>query len=99
MEKIRLIARVIAKPGRESELRGLLRGMLVPSRAEAGCELYELYESTEPGRFYFNEIWKSKDLLDRHMDTPSFRHLKATLPELLAEPLEMSFVRAVSEST
>jgi quinol monooxygenase YgiN len=31
----------------------LLQGMLIPTRAESGCELYELYESDSRGRFYF----------------------------------------------
>jgi quinol monooxygenase YgiN len=39
-------------PGKESQRKELLQGMLTPTQAERGCRLYELYESGERGRFY-----------------------------------------------
>ena len=55
MAEVRVIARSVARRGRESQLRELLRGMLAPTRAELGCKLYELYESNSKGRFYIYE--------------------------------------------
>jgi quinol monooxygenase YgiN len=45
MAKVQVIARFVAREGRESQLRALLQGMLTPTRAASGCESYELYES------------------------------------------------------
>ena len=45
MDEVRVIARSVAREGRENQLRELLRGMLAPTRAESGCRLYEFYES------------------------------------------------------
>jgi quinol monooxygenase YgiN len=53
MTKVRVIARAVARKGKEDQLKELLQGMLAPTRAEPGCGLYELYESGERGRFYF----------------------------------------------
>jgi quinol monooxygenase YgiN len=53
MTKVRVIARAVARKGKEDQLKELLQGMLAPTLAEPGCRLYELYESGERGRFYF----------------------------------------------
>ncbi len=96
MEKTRVIARIVAKSGKEAELRTLLRGMLAPTHAEDGCEFYELYESNEPGRFYFYELWTTKAHLDAHCATPHFQNLVAAGAELFAGPPEINLVREVT---
>ena len=60
MAEVRVIARSVARKGKEDQLRALLQGMLVPTRAEKGCISYELYESDSMGRFYFDEAWESQ---------------------------------------
>jgi|ERR1022692_3088277 quinol monooxygenase YgiN len=95
MAKVQVIARFVAREGRESQLRALLEGMLAPTRAESGCELYELYESDSSGRFYLYEIWGSQAALDRHMATPHFKRLKQTGGELVREPFEVNIVKRI----
>ncbi len=55
MAEVQVIARFVAREGKENQLRALLQSMLAPTRAESGCELYELYESDSWGRFFFCE--------------------------------------------
>jgi quinol monooxygenase YgiN len=95
MAKVHVIARFVAGQGRENHLRALLQGMLAPTRAESGCELYELYESDSKGRFYLYERWESQAALDRHMATPHFERLKKTGAELVEEPFEVNIVREI----
>jgi quinol monooxygenase YgiN len=95
MAKVHVIARFVAREGRENQLRALLQGMLIPTRAESGCELYELYESDLRGRFYLNETWESQAALDRHMATPHFERLKKTGRELVREPFEVNLVKGI----
>jgi quinol monooxygenase YgiN len=40
MAKAQVIARFVAREGREIQLRALMQSMLAPTRAESGCELY-----------------------------------------------------------
>ena len=63
MSEVRVIARSVARRGSENQLRELLRGMLAPTRAEAGCKLYELYESDSGGAFIFMKYGRVKLLL------------------------------------
>jgi quinol monooxygenase YgiN len=95
MAKVHVIARFAAHEGNENQLRSLLQGMLMPTRAESGCELYELYESDSRGRFYLCETWESQAALDRHKEAPPFKHLQKTVGEFLKEPFEVNIVRMV----
>ena len=95
MSEVRVIARSVARRGKENQLRELLRGMLAPTRAESGCRLYELLESTSEGRFYFNEIWESQAALDQHAASRHFKHLDQTVGELVREPFEVSILKTI----
>jgi quinol monooxygenase YgiN len=69
--------------------------MLIPTRAESGCKLYELYESDSKGRFYFYEIWESQSDLDRHAGSPHFKHLAQAIVELIQEPFEVNILERI----
>jgi quinol monooxygenase YgiN len=95
MAKVDVIARFVARDGRETQLRALLQGMLTPTRAESGCELYELYESDSRGRFYLSETWETQAALDRHLATPHFKYLEQTGADLVREPFEINIVERI----
>jgi quinol monooxygenase YgiN len=95
MAEVRVIARSVARRGKENQLRELLQGMLAPTRAESGCKLYELYESDSKGRFYFYEIWESQAALDQHAASAHFRHLERAVRELVEEPFEVNILERI----
>jgi quinol monooxygenase YgiN len=95
MAEVRVIARSVARKGKEDQLRSLLRGMLAPTRAEQGCKSYELYESDSPGRFYFDETWESQASLDKHIATPHFKHLEQNIGQLLEGPFEINILKSI----
>lgn len=95
MAEVRVIARAVARKGKEDQLRALLQGMLVPTRAEQGCKSYELYESDSRGRFYFDEAWESQAALDKHIATPHFKHLEQASGELLEGPFEVNILKRI----
>ena len=99
MAKVDVIVRFVSHEGKEVQLKALLQGMLAPTRAESGCELYELYESEVRGRFYLCETWASPAALDRHIATPHFKRLERTGAELVEEPFEINIVRRVLTRT
>lgn len=96
MNEVRVIARFVAKAGKEDELRNLLQGLVAPTHAETGCKIYNLYESDIAGRFYFYELWESKETLEAHLGTPHLEHLKAVIGDLVGEPFEVNLVKALS---
>ena len=76
MDKIRVIARALARTGKEEQLRNTLAGMLTPTRAEHGCRLYE----------------ESRDALDRHTQTPHYKQLAQNSRDLLEGAFEVIFL-------
>jgi quinol monooxygenase YgiN len=97
MAQVRLIARAVAKQGKQDELRKVLQRMLAPTHAEQGNVFYELFESHEGGSFFFNELWQSQQALDQHAASPHFKKLKEEIRELLAEPFEINLLTEIHE--
>jgi quinol monooxygenase YgiN len=98
MAEVRVIARFVARKGKEDQLRAVLQGMLAPTGAELGCKLYELYESNSKGRFYIYEIYESQATLDQHAASSHFKHLEQTVGELLQEPFEVNILERVTSA-
>jgi quinol monooxygenase YgiN len=95
MDEIRVIARALARAGKEEQLRNTLVEMLTPTRAEQGCRLYALYESNNKGLFYFYEKWESQDALDRHIETPHYRQLGQNIRDLLEGAFEVNVLNSL----
>jgi len=63
-------------PGRELDLKQHLLSLACPTRAEAGCIAYDLYESPEQAHEFMRyEVWASREALEAHKKTP---HLRAS---------------------
>ena len=68
-QAVRVVARVVARPGKEDELRALLRGLIEPTRREPGCVTYELLQNTaDPTDFTFVEEWSSEVMDTKNLD-------------------------------
>lgn len=82
---VRVVARVVARPGKEDELRVLLRGLIEPTRREPGCVTYELLQNTANSTdFTFVEEWRSEADLDAHLQSAHLQHARVRLPDLAA---------------
>lgn len=80
MPPVTVTATFQARPGKESELRAVLLGLLSPTRQEPGCLNYDLHQSPDdPAKFLFHENWTSKAALDVHLQSP---HIKKLLPRV-----------------
>jgi quinol monooxygenase YgiN len=95
MNKVRVIARAVARKGKEDQLKRLLQNMLAPTQAEPGCRLYELYQSGEQVRFYFYELWENQAALEQHAASPHYKHLELIVRDLLEEPFEVNILKEV----
>jgi quinol monooxygenase YgiN len=79
---LRVIARITARAETVDQVRGILEGLVTPTRAEAGCVVYELLQNrTDPTDFTFVEEWASDESFERHHTTD---HIRAAFPKLEA---------------
>jgi quinol monooxygenase YgiN len=90
MKTITVVATFQAKPGKETELKSALIGLVAPTRLEDGCINYDLHVLPEdPAKFLFHENWTTKAALDTHLQNT---HIQALLPrvgELCVAPPEI----------
>jgi quinol monooxygenase YgiN len=80
------MARISAQSGREAKLREVLQDLVRPSRGEADCVSYELFENEDnPTEFVTVEQWANQAAVDAHMATPHVAAAIARAGELLAQ--------------
>jgi quinol monooxygenase YgiN len=87
MKTVTVVATFEARPGKETELRNALVGLVAPTRKENGCLNYDLHISPEnAARFLFHENWTTKAALDAHLQAPHVQALLPRVDELCKEP-------------
>ena len=89
-DTVRVIARLRAKPGRESDLQSVASGLIAPTRREAGCIRYELLvNEADPAEFIFVEEWRDGDALNAHLATAHVQYALSRCSELLLGELDL----------
>jgi len=84
--EIRVVAILLAKPGKAAELEAVLKAAVVPSRAEAGCREYILHvDEANPERFVFVERWIDHTAIEHHRNTVHYREMGAAAADLVLE--------------
>ena len=82
-EVITVVTFIHGIAGREDDLHAHLLSLAAPTRAEAGCLQYDLYQSPEqPAEFLRLERWQSLAALEAHKATP---HLRASFEKRTRE--------------
>ncbi len=93
---MRIVATITAKPGKADALRPILLTMLPPSRAEAGCKLYELHEDRDAaGHFVFYERYTDAAAFAFHLGTPHFKQLGPAIADLVEVPPKITQLKLV----
>ena len=84
---VHVVARYLAKPGKEDEVRRLLVTLIAPSRGELGCYQYDLLRNPDdPRDFCFVERWEDDRALDQHSATEHVKTVTAQVEGLVEVP-------------
>ena len=82
-----MVARFIAKAGKEEALKSVLTTAVAPTRRELACYQYDLLGNPQnPREFCFVERWEDDKSLDRHLETPHVKTMLAEVEELVDVP-------------
>jgi quinol monooxygenase YgiN len=77
---VHVLARYVAKPGKEDALKSALVALVPPSRRELGCYQYDLLvDSNDARQLCFVERWDDAAALDQHLAT---NHVKNALGQI-----------------
>jgi len=84
---VHVLARFVAKAGKEEALKSALSAAVAPSRRELGCYQYDLMVSAnEPREYCFVERWEGAAALEQHLETPHAKKLLADVENLVESP-------------
>lgn len=91
------MAEVKAKAEFIAEVKRECAALVEPSRAEKGCLVYDLFESSEdPSLFVFFEAWENMKDLEAHLESPHALAFDEKTAGLLAEPEQIIFLEKIS---
>ncbi len=92
------IAVLKAKNGKREKLQEELLKLINPTRKEAGCLEYTLFEDkNQADTFYMREAFKDYEAFKVHLDTVHFKNFASQINELLLEPIQLLELQQVSE--
>lgn len=85
-DAVTVLATFEPRPDAVDEVERVLRGMLEPTRAEPGNEIYDLYCSGTDAdlRFHLLERYDDGAALQAHRDTDHYKAYRAAIGDLLA---------------
>jgi quinol monooxygenase YgiN len=90
--RVKVMAVITARDGKEHELEQLLRSMTGPSRAEPGNLHYNLWRARErPGEFVIDEMYADTEAAAAHRTSPHYQRYLGRISDLAtrhAIPLE-----------
>jgi quinol monooxygenase YgiN len=93
---VMVFASFTPKPGKESEVETVLRGMVGPTRQEPGCRRYDLHGSADaPRTYHLYEIYDDQAAVEHHRGTAHYKNYRATIVDLLAEPIGVKVLQAL----
>lgn len=91
---------VSIRPEQRDRWLELIRVNAAQTRAEEGCESYQISEDLEtPNNFVIVERWASLEARYSHFRNPQFGELMGALGDIIAGPPEVSIHEAASTLT
>ncbi|MBD1372654.1 antibiotic biosynthesis monooxygenase [Hazenella sp. IB182357] len=81
-----IIAKMIAKKGKENETYQALTKLIQPTRAEKGNRAYDLHQQMDDTRvFFFYEVWESEANFQAHTQSKHILAYREKMNDLLDE--------------
>lgn len=83
---IRVIARIITKPGTGDRVKSVLSDLIEPTRQELGCISYELLQNSQDSdELVLLEEWEDRTALDSHTAASHTQNAEAQVKEFLKQ--------------
>jgi quinol monooxygenase YgiN len=80
---VKIVAILTARPDKVAELKDLLDGMVVHSRAEPGNLRYDLWrDRADPHRFVLDELYSDDAAVEMHRQTQHFKNYLSKINDL-----------------
>ena len=95
---VSVVARFAPLPEKRSDLQALLESMVAPTRSEAGCRIYNLYEAQADSDLVLIERYDDLAALEHHRTSKHYLDYRAQLSPLLASPVSVTVLAPLDEA-
>jgi quinol monooxygenase YgiN len=96
MSEVVVVGSFKAQPGKEAEAAEAFKALVEPTHREDGCILYALHQgSDDPSRLAFIERWRSRELLDAHLESPHIAAVLQRAEELFGDSADITVYEPV----
>jgi quinol monooxygenase YgiN len=93
---VHVVARFVAKAGKEEALTQALTALVPPARRELGCYQYDLLiNNTDARELCFVERWDGDKALDQHLESAHVKAMLRQVEGLLESPPDVRRFRLV----
>lgn len=90
---ITIFATLSVKPGKADEALAELKKMLEPSRAEPGCQRYEIYRAAQDGHIlHMLETFDDHGAMEAHSQSAYFRQMVEKITPLLEREFDIRLI-------
>lgn len=98
-DTLTVVAKIYPKPGKETEVEGLLLKMAdTVRRVEADCLVYRPHRApANPPVFLFYEQYRTEAAFEFHRTAPHLAEYREQLKALVAKPTEIEFYRSLTD--
>ncbi|MHB1204080.1 MAG: putative quinol monooxygenase [Rhodospirillaceae bacterium] len=80
---VKIVAILVARPGKAEDLKALLHGMVAPCRAEPGNLCWDIWQDqANADRFVLDELYTDNAAIAAHRETPHFKNYFAKINDL-----------------
>ncbi|KAB1229873.1 putative quinol monooxygenase [Chryseobacterium viscerum] len=92
------VAVLRSKPEKREELKNALQQLIEPTRNEAGCIYYILFEDKKSlGTFYMWEAFKDDKAFEFHTQTEHFKNFAGRMDEWMSDPIQVIELERISQ--
>ena len=93
---VHVVARFVAKAGKEEALKAVLTTLVAPTRRELGVYQYDLLENpADPRDLCFVERWENDKSLDQHANSEHIKTAREQFESLVEVPPDIRRYRIV----
>lgn len=95
MRPLYLIAEIYPDPNKLAEAMTAYESLIVATRKEQGCLLYDLVVEEDSECWLMLEKWESRSAWNQHMTSEHVLAMNATSPEFSSQPTKLRFLESL----
>ena len=97
--KTKVIVTLEVKEGKKQDVLNILTPLSELAKKREGVLSHDLYSSIQnPNELLIDHLWSSKEIFDKHFNSPEATKARETINRLLVKPLEIKTYTEINKT-